>query len=63
MATDPVFLGIFKNRIQAIAEEMANVVLRTGFTVFVKETADFGTFLLSPAGETFGSPVVTGVNL
>lgn len=60
---DPVFLGIFKNRIQAIAEEMANVVLRTGFTVFVKETADFGTFLLSPAGETFGSPVVTGVNL
>jgi len=63
MTTDPVFLEIFKNRIQAIAEEMANVVLRTGFTVFVKETADFGTFLLSPAGETFGSPVVTGVNL
>jgi N-methylhydantoinase B len=63
MTTDPVFLEIFKNRIQAIAEEMANVVLRTGFTVFVKETADFGTFLLTPAGETFGSPVVTGVNL
>lgn len=60
---DRVFLEIFKNRVQAIAEEMANVVLRTGFTVFVKETADFGTFLLSPAGETFGSPVVTGVNL
>lgn len=63
MSSDPVFLEIFKNRIQAIAEEMANVVLRTGFTVFVKETADFGTFLLSPEGETFGSPVVTGVNL
>jgi N-methylhydantoinase B len=63
MSSDPVFLEIFKNRIQAIAEEMANVVLRTGFTVFVKETADFGTFLLSPSGETFGSPVVTGVNL
>ena len=63
MAADPVFLEIFKNRIQAIAEEMANVVLRTGFTVFVKETADFGTFLLSPEGETFGSPVITGVNL
>jgi N-methylhydantoinase B len=62
-AVDPVFLEIFKNRIQAISEEMASVVLRTGFTVFVKETADFGTFLLSPAGETFGSPVVTGVNL
>lgn len=63
MQVDPVFLEIFKNRIQAISEEMANVVLRTGFTVFVKETADFGTFLLTPSGETFGSPVVTGVNL
>ena len=63
MSSDPVFLEIFKNRIQAVAEEMAGVVLRTGFTVFVKETADFGTFLLSPRGETFGSPVATGVNL
>jgi N-methylhydantoinase B len=63
MLVDPVFLEIFKNRIQAISEEMANVVLRTGFTVFVKETADFGTFLLTPRGETFGSPAVTGVNL
>lgn len=63
MSVDPIFLEIFKNRIQAISEEMANVVLRTGFTVFVKETADFGTFLLTPRGETFGSPVVTGVNL
>ena len=63
MSSDPVFLEIFKNRIQAVAEEMAGVVLRTGFTVFVKETADFGTFLLSPQGETFGSPVATGVNL
>ncbi len=63
MPVDPVFLEIFKNRIQAISEEMASVVLRTGFTVFVKETADFGTFLLTPRGETFGSPAVTGVNL
>ncbi len=63
MTTDPVFLEIFKNRIQAISEEMASVVLRTGFTVFVKETADFGVCLLSPAGETFGSPVSTGVSL
>lgn len=63
MALDPIFLEIFKNRVEAISEEMASVVLRTGFTVFVKETADFGTFLLTPTGETFGSPVMTGVNL
>lgn len=60
---DKVFLEIFKNRVQAIVEEMANVVLRTGFTAFVKETGDFGTYLLSPSGETFGSPLDTGYNL
>lgn len=60
---DKVFLEIFKNRVQAIVEEMANVVLRTGFTAFVKETGDFGTYLLTPSGETFGSPLETGYNL
>ncbi|MBY0009667.1 hydantoinase B/oxoprolinase family protein [Paenibacillus typhae] len=63
MITDKVFLEIFNNRVQAAVEEMANVVLRTGFTAFVKETGDFGTYLLSPAGETFGSPLDTGYNL
>lgn len=63
MITDKVFLEIFNNRIQAAVEEMANVVLRTGFTAFVKETGDFGTYLLSPEGETFGSPLDTGYNL
>lgn len=63
MITDKVFLEIFNNRIQAAVEEMANVVLRTGFTAFVKETGDFGTYLLSPEGETFGSPLNTGYNL
>ncbi|WP_260985427.1 hydantoinase B/oxoprolinase family protein [Paenibacillus xylanexedens] len=63
MIVDKVFLEIFNNRIQATVEEMANVVLRTGFTAFVKETGDFGTYLLSPTGETFGSPLETGYNL
>ncbi|MGG4129119.1 hydantoinase B/oxoprolinase family protein [Paenibacillus illinoisensis] len=63
MIADKVFLEIFNNRIQAAVEEMANVVLRTGFTAFVKETGDFGTYLLSPSGETFGSPLETGYNL
>ncbi|WKL02299.1 hydantoinase B/oxoprolinase family protein [Paenibacillus amylolyticus] len=61
MIGDKVFLEIFNNRIQAAVEEMANVVLRTGFTAFVKETGDFGTYLLSPSGETFGSPLETGL--
>ncbi|MEJ8306314.1 hydantoinase B/oxoprolinase family protein [Saccharibacillus sacchari] len=63
MKTDRVFLEIFKNRVQAIVEEMAGVVLRTGFTAFVKETGDFGTYLISPDGETFASPLETGYTL
>ena len=43
--TDPVLLEILRNRFKAIAEEMASVTLRTGFTPFVKETSDFGACL------------------
>src|SRR5690625_4517365 len=63
MSNEKIFLEIFKNRVQAIVEEMASVVLRTGFTAFVKETGDFGTYLISPEGETFGSPLEVGFNL
>lgn len=63
MNNKKVFTEIFKNRVQAIAEEMASVVLRTGFTAFVKETGDFGTYLISREGETFASPLDSGYNL
>ena len=63
MTNKKVFTEIFKNRVQAIVEEMANVVLRTGFTAFVKETGDFGTYLITREGETFASPLDSGYNL
>jgi N-methylhydantoinase B len=62
-AFDPVLLEILRNRFQAAAEEMASVVLRTGHTVFVKETGDFGAALVSAGGEVFAAPVNTGVSL
>lgn len=63
MNNKKVFTEIFKNRVQAVVEEMASVVLRTGFTAFVKETGDFGTYLISKEGETFASPLESGYNL
>jgi N-methylhydantoinase B len=36
-------------------------VLRTAFTVFVKETGDFDTVLVSRNGEVFASPLLIGV--
>ncbi|HLJ58992.1 MAG TPA: hydantoinase B/oxoprolinase family protein [bacterium] len=63
MGTDRVFLEVLKHRVQSIAEEMASVVARTGYTVFVKETQDFATALASCAGEVFAAPVNIGTTL
>jgi N-methylhydantoinase B len=62
-ATNPVMLEVLRNRFQAIAEEMASLVLRAGHTVFVKETSDFGAALVSTGGEVICAPVNTGVAL
>jgi len=63
MKTDPVTLEILKLRLNAVAEEMGHIIHRTGFTVFVKETWDFGCGLATPEGEVFSYPreiAVTG---
>ena len=59
-AVDRVLLEILHNRFQAVAEEMGSVVLRTGFTVFVKETADFSASLATRGGEVFAAPLTIG---
>jgi N-methylhydantoinase B len=61
MIQDKVLLEILRNRFQAIADEMASVAYRTAHTVFVKETQDFSTALVTPAGEIFASPRRYGV--
>ncbi len=61
--TDPVQLEILRNRFKAIVEEMASVTLRTGFTVFVKETSDFGACLVAPTGEVLSAPTEASVSL
>ena len=48
---------------QAIVDEVASVIVRTGYTVFVKETQDFGTVLFTPAGEVFAVPLRVAVSL
>jgi N-methylhydantoinase B len=56
-------LEILRTRLKSIAEEMAAVTLRTGFTVFVKETSDFGACLVAPNGEVMAAPTDTAVSL
>ncbi|MBV9705687.1 MAG: hydantoinase B/oxoprolinase family protein, partial [Methylobacteriaceae bacterium] len=60
-AASKVQLEILCSRFQAVVDEMAHVVFRTAHTVFVKETQDYGTVLVSPTGEIFAAPRRYGV--
>ena len=60
MLNDKVRLEILSNRFQAIVDEMAQVISRTAHTVFVKETQDYGSVLVSRQ-EVFAAPRRYGV--
>ena len=61
MLSEKVRLEILSNRFQAIVDEMAQVISRTAHTVFVKETQDYGSVLVSRQGEVFAAPRRYGV--
>lgn len=61
MMDERISLEILSNRFQAIVDEMAQVVSRTAHTVFVKETQDYGSVLVSRQGEVFAAPRRYGV--
>lgn len=61
MTDDKVRLEILANRFQAIVDEMAQVISRTAHTVFIKETQDYGSVLVTPKGEVFAAPRRYGV--
>ena len=61
MTVDKVTLQILANHCSAAAESMANTLLRTAHSTFVKETEDFTTGLAAPDGKTFASPYELGV--
>lgn len=61
MPSDKVLLEILNNRFTGIVEEMGYVIHRASFTVFVKETWDFDSGLLTPEGEVFCYPRNIGV--
>jgi N-methylhydantoinase B len=58
---DNILLEILIQRFRSIAEEMGYALQRTGYTVFVNETADLGVALVTPQGEIFGYPDSIGI--
>lgn len=61
MGTDKVLLEVLNNRFTGIVEEMGHVIHRAAFTVFVKETWDFDSALVTTDGEVFCYPRAIGV--
>ncbi|MEM8663537.1 MAG: hydantoinase B/oxoprolinase family protein, partial [Pseudomonadota bacterium] len=59
---DPVLLEILGNKTRAVTEEMGHALQRTGRTLYVKETADFGTALCDLNGQFFAYPRAIGVS-
>jgi 5-oxoprolinase (ATP-hydrolysing) len=51
LSSNPIELELFTNRFRAIAEEMGALLLRTAFSVNVKERMDFSCALLDAHGE------------
>lgn len=56
MFLDPVNLEIMATKVAAIAEEMGIALQRSGRTIYVKETEDFGTGLMNRSGKIFAYP-------
>jgi N-methylhydantoinase B len=54
--SSPIQLEVLAHRFSAVVEEMAENIRRTSFSTFVKQTADFGTCLVTPQGEVFAAP-------
>lgn len=62
MKLDPITLEIMATKVAAVSEEMGYTLQRTGRTLYVKETADFGTALAARNGKFFSYPNAIGVS-
>lgn len=60
MKLDPVSLEILITKVTATSEEMGTALQRSGRTIYVKETQDFGTGLVNLDGKLFGYPISVG---
>lgn len=60
---DPVLLEILKNGFEAIADEMALVLMRSAHSPIVRDSMDFSTALCDRAGQTIAQGLTTPMHL
>ncbi|WP_010137769.1 hydantoinase B/oxoprolinase family protein [Oceanicola sp. S124] len=61
--TDPILLEVLKNGFEAIADEMALILMRTAHSPIVRDAMDYSTALCNARGETIAQGVTTPMHL
>ena len=54
---DPITLGLIRNALSSVADEMANTVVRTAYSTVVRDCMDFSTALCDKDGQTIAQGV------
>jgi N-methylhydantoinase B len=60
---DPILLEILKNGFEAIADEMALILMRTAHSPIVRDSMDFSTALCDGEGQTIAQGLTTPMHL
>ncbi|GAB7551463.1 hydantoinase B/oxoprolinase family protein [Novosphingobium sp. 11B] len=60
---DPILLEVFKNGFEAIADEMALILMRTAHSPIVRDAMDFSTALCDAKGENLAQGLTTPMHL
>ena len=60
---DPILLEVFKNGFEAIADEMALILMRTAHSPIVRDAMDFSTALCDVHGQNLAQGLTTPMHL
>jgi N-methylhydantoinase B len=63
MTLDPITLEVYRHRLQTIAEEMQNTLLKSAYSIMLKESGDCSCAVFSAAGETIAQAVSNPLHL
>ena len=63
MRTDPITLEVLRNRLEAIAEEMQDVLIRSSYSSIVKESFDASSAIMDAEGDTIAQATAQPAHL
>lgn len=62
-STDPLLLEVVKNAFDAIADEMALILMRTAYSPIVRDSMDYSTAVCDPEGQNVAQGLTTPMHL